>query len=311
MAEHYRLSAPGHCNIYTNTPREIDIVYSLPNKGVNEETGVVLLIPGFGATTESRVYQKMRDQFADQYNLIAVQCHYFGQEFMQLDVQEENIENFNDMSFMQSIDNITAVLTVVGILKEQNRDINYGKIIVLGQSHGSYLAYLCNAFAPKLFTLLIDNSSYLYPLYLLSDRILNTEDKQIRFHYIAADFPQEKEVFYLPSLYRKFNNVCRIVSYNGDQDLMVPAASKKKFCEQVANVEFNLITLDEVEGIVFKSNTHGLGADFLLLFEKVMSNVKFEQKRSIELPRVNIKTSEHLFTIDYSSGLLQFFALIL
>lgn len=47
------------------------------------ETGLLFLAPGFGGTIESNVYKKMRDVFADKYNLVTLQCAYFGEEFMQ------------------------------------------------------------------------------------------------------------------------------------------------------------------------------------------------------------------------------------
>ncbi|NRT22552.1 hypothetical protein [Clostridium beijerinckii] len=94
----------------------------------------------------------MRQNFSNLYNLVTIQCDYFGSEFMQnnlpLNLSKDSInilnnfdlfmndnvinfdksknireqisltatasisespENFNDMSYMQSIDNITAV----------------------------------------------------------------------------------------------------------------------------------------------------------------------------------------------------------
>ncbi|EDS76688.1 conserved hypothetical protein [Clostridium botulinum C str. Eklund] len=60
---------------------------------------------------------------------------------------------------MQAIDNIIAVISVMNMMYEQNVEFNARKMILFGNSHGSYLSYLCNALTPTLFTLLIDNSS--------------------------------------------------------------------------------------------------------------------------------------------------------
>ena len=45
---------------------------------VNENTGMLVLIPGYGGNIDSHVFRKMREVFAEQYNFITVQCDYFG-----------------------------------------------------------------------------------------------------------------------------------------------------------------------------------------------------------------------------------------
>lgn len=39
------------------------------SSGINEETGFLLLIPGFGGHARSNVYKKMRRVFADKYTI--------------------------------------------------------------------------------------------------------------------------------------------------------------------------------------------------------------------------------------------------
>ncbi len=55
------------------------------------------------------------------------------------------------MGIMQAIDNISAVICIMEIIKDNCYKFNRNKIIIYGHSHGAYLAYLCNAFAPNLF----------------------------------------------------------------------------------------------------------------------------------------------------------------
>lgn len=47
------------------------------NEGVE-----LLLIAGFGASANSKAYKKMREKFSDVYNLVTIQCDYFGCEFI-------------------------------------------------------------------------------------------------------------------------------------------------------------------------------------------------------------------------------------
>ncbi|MFX3636815.1 MAG: DUF2920 family protein [Candidatus Pristimantibacillus sp.] len=84
MSKHHEFVCFTHPNIHNNnSTREFKIYFSEPDNGVNEETGILLLVAGYGATPNSKVYQKMRRQFADEHNLVVLQCDYFGSEFMQ------------------------------------------------------------------------------------------------------------------------------------------------------------------------------------------------------------------------------------
>jgi len=48
---------------------------------------------------------------------------------------------------------------------------------------------------------------------------------------------------------------------------------KRKLINQVSNAEFLLIGEKEVDGHIFKSNRHGLDADFLKMFELGLSKL--------------------------------------
>ncbi|CCQ94642.1 conserved hypothetical protein [[Clostridium] ultunense Esp] len=264
MAKEYDFSMYGHPSIYKNMERKLHVYFTEPEGGINEHTGILLLIPGFGGNTQSNVYKKMRNIFADKYNLIVVQCDYFGWEFMQtsnnikLNVSkdslseiftdkeinyifkdnnyferlieicgkyrfsitcneklDENLSNFNDMGLKQAIDNITAVITVIEIIKDKNYKINEGKIIAYGHSHGAYLAYLCNAFSKNLFTLIIDNSAWLFPAYLKSDRYVNAYYNNVliatKYSYLAKDMDYHDwlvdNIYYDCDYYHEFSQL--------------------------------------------------------------------------------------------------------
>jgi Protein of unknown function (DUF2920) len=356
MSKEYDLNIDGHPNIYNNySPRRFKVFFSIPDNGVNKDTGILLLLPGFGAHSQSKVYKKMRDVFSDKYNLITVQCDYFGQKYMQnnyklkadfsLDfikqkvneydfeafVQDQNyiytilnkydgefpfsgildegINEFNDMGLMQALDNINAVLAVKAIIKDNNYEYNINKIIAYGHSHGAYLAYLCNAFTRDLFTLIIDNSAWLYPEYLSSPRYLinkiNNSIVETKLDYIASKISKIKEndLLNLHFLYKSFKNSCQIVSFHGVNDTLVKESEKSTFCSEVNNCTYYSIAPKNVDGMIFKSSTHGLDADFLLLFDKVMAtkNINYRYKLNIDEYRICTKEREYIF--DYRSGM--------
>ena len=54
---------------------------------------------------------------------------------------------------------------------------------------------------------------------------------------------------------------------------MIDYTIKRKLINQVSNAEFLLIGEKEVDGHIFKSNRHGLDADFLKMFELGLSKL--------------------------------------
>lgn len=374
MAQNYRLSINSHNSIYTNIPinqvgydRKVNVYYSLPQAGTNADTGILLIISGFGGEANSNVYKQMREEFADKYNLVTIQCNYFGYEFMQsltdtnsllakitkpllsnyiekedleiifpnnqlsinelskykkksvtiklpVNLSSENVSNFNDMGFMQAIDNINAVLYILNFLYENNLPFNTKKILSYGFSHGAYLAYLCNAFAPKLFSLIIDNSAWLYPVYLLTTRLFWAKiTDYIRlcfsFEYFACKNSNlkviyDKDILSLDYLYSKFNNKCEIIAYHGFDDELIHAIKKRAFCNKLNYCNYNEIDEYKLDNNIFKSTTHGLGADFKKLFHLTMENLDFNFDKSNELEFVEevvFKTDKATYKIDYQN----------
>lgn len=336
--------------------RKLKIYFSVPEEGVNGDTGILLLIAGFGGNASSNVYKKMRERFSDEHNLVTVQCDYFGYEFMQLaesininkdslgeiftqedmekvytngqldinmflnlakyyeenlvvgaDLSKENVDNFNDMGIMQAIDNITAVINVLNILYDNNFTFNSKKIIIYGHSHGAYLSYLCNAFAPTLFSLIIDNSAWIYPVYLSNVNRSTTKkigelNLIIIYDYLAKKIIEDTELLYLPFLYASFKNNCSIISYHGTNDDLISSRNKKDFCSRIDKAKYFEISEDKVDNNIFKSTSHGLDADFIRLFDYTMDKLSSAFDRGCDFylkDEVKFETSKKSYTINY------------
>ncbi|SDX28822.1 DUF2920 family protein [Paenibacillus sp. CF384] len=356
MSKEYTLRWSAHPNIYNSySERELSFCFTEPTEGVNEETGILLLISGFGGNSNSKVYSKMRKQFSDQHNLVVVQCDYFGQEFMQhgdplsLDMSiselremftqeeiahyfskadglqrllnsnhaqpravrfkadlNESLSNFNDMGIMQALDNLTALFYVIEILKDNDYTFNTKKVIVYGHSHGSYLAYLCNAFYPGLFTLLIDNSSWLFPNFLKKLRGTSVSrgllDIQIMYHYLATEMDFDPQLLHLKDLYRQVNNKCIIQSFHGSEDILISLQDKLAFCNEVSHCTLEAISEQEALGPIFKSAHHGLDADFLLLFDHVMNKTNFDTGTELIYTPNTIQTEMNTYQFSIESA---------
>lgn len=354
MAEHNSIKIPAHHNIYNGySQRELRIDFSIPNSGVNRDTGICIIVPGFGGNIESNIYKKMRDIFADQYNLVTIQCEYFGSEYMQsantftlknnvddvfniLKASEKEIvqndssklieilssylvtlpvranlsedENyFNDMGFMQAIDIITAIEAVKIILKENALIFNDRKVLGYGHSHGAYLLHLCNRLVPHQFSFIIDNSAWIEPVYLNSNRYLfqsyGSMTLQIEFDYFAKKIVNDINSLNLEYLYNNFINETKIIMFQGTNDNLISHTKKEDIFKNVPNTDFFLIGEKEVDNQIFKSNRHGLDADFLKMFEfgythlgSNLNNKLLEDTYEVELFKTTI-------SVDYSKGL--------
>lgn len=324
MSEQHSMKIPAHYNIYSGAGgRELRIDFSTPTGGINETTGLLILVPGFGGNIDSKVYTKMRNVFADQFNLITIQCDYFGSSYMQsadsinfsnLTILEElltsdeikqvntnqsqlwsilstksailpvkaklteSIDDFNDMGYMQAIDLITSIEVVKAIVKDNGYSFNEKRIIGYGHSHGAYLLHLSNCLSPHLFSYLIDNSAWIEPVYMNHNRFLYQQigmlTLAVEFEYLAKKIVDNKSYLNLESLYKSYTGSAQIISFQGDEDNLINHLEKERIINSIQGAEFLLITKEKVDQIRFKSNKHGLDANFLELFSLALEKEK-------------------------------------
>lgn len=358
MAENQSIVIGAHPTIYNGyTDRELRIDFSLPSCGMNAQTGILLLVPGFGGNIDSKVYKKMREELADGYNLLTVQCAFFGDQFMQ-SAEDFTIENldayaqkylskkekepvvgnpdimiqrlsaknfvlpvkaklnetenlFNDMGIMQAIDLITTLEAIKILLKGNDLEFNPNQIIGYGHSHGAYLLHLVNRISPNLFSNIIDNSGWIEPAYLKSNRYLFQKfgemTLQIEFDYLAKKVVPPVFIFSLDKLYEGFDNRADILTFQGTNDNLIDHYRKQKLFSSIPNTKFMLIDEKGVDGVIYKSNTHGLNADFLEMFN--LAYGMFNEKNKIRKDKAEFENGNEVITsnvkiiVDYSKGL--------
>ncbi|SDM44044.1 DUF2920 family protein [Sediminibacillus halophilus] len=353
MAEQHSINIAAHRNIYTGmSDRELRIDFSTPQNGVNYNTGLLIFVPGFGANIDSKVYKKMREVFADTYNMVTIQCNYFGSAFMQSADQfklkepqglqkiltkdeletvakdssallkvlaeknillpvladiKESAEEFNDMSYMQAIDIISAIEAVRIILRENELTFDANRIIGYGHSHGAYLLHLSNRLVPNLFSFLVDNSAWMEPVYLSSNRVLYRKMGKatlaIEFDYFAKKMIKNKQNLNLETLYNNFRGKTQILSFQGDEDNLVDYQTKKRFVEGIGNSAFILVKKGDVDNIKYKSNGHGLNADFLELFYFALEFERPREKTIERKTKHRVDLENLSVEVDFTHGL--------
>ncbi len=336
MAQIMETYIPAHKSIYDSTApdyRRLRVSYALPDKGTDEETGILMLVPGFGGgNIDSSVFTKMRGTFPDIYNMVTVQCDYFGLRWMKDYAQElsdtdtapgsstnirfddESLKECCDMGFMQALDLITALRWLIGQLESGGHKMNYGKIIFYGSSHGAYLSYIANRICPGVITLISDNSSYLrtYTTDVVRACVLGTGDGKREFvlDYLLNLEPEAflpDGYYYLPALYGDFDNKCRIICFHGVDDELIPLEDKRKFLDSVSGAE--LVTVDgSMLGEFFTTTKHSLGADFIKLYGFLAGRTKdsFEYREHAVFPdTVSIERDNNTVNISYNNALPQ------
>lgn len=356
MSKEYDIEMYGHPSLIDPKERKLNISFSTPNE-INEDTGILLNIAGFGWHKDSNVHKKMRSQFADKFNLVVIQCNYFGWEFMQstsnfilpnidefssnyhhilsksrneneyfsnlltlsklenkiLGVKanlQESESNYCEMGIIQAIDNISAILLVKEILRENDYRINKSKVIVYGNSQGAYLGYLVNRLAPNLVSLLIDNSSWIYPQYIDNPRYLytsyNNQQIEINFDYAISNYKVDSEILNLNDLYKNFDNISNIISFHGAKDTLISFEDKYNFIKNISNSKISKIDDNNIDGIIFKNSSHGLNADFLKLFEKSIDlNNNIFKNLGEQVENLTLSTNTTNYVIDYSNYIPQ------
>ncbi len=310
------LTVNGQMSLIDPQPRTMDVYYSMPDEP-NEKTGLLVLVPGFGANCNSNVYQKMRRVFADRYNLYVIQCEYFGSKFMQSpttrnlvefadSIPREIVSNFSDdpesnynlldgltlrsivrlgetksdyaeMGVVQATDLLISIKEFINFLETENKPVNRKCIIGYGNSHGAYLLYLCNGLMPNCFSDIIDVSAWLYPAYINKPRFhfsitgsFPYITYETEYRYLISKMTIDSEIYDLNEYYKGINNITQIYSFHGTDDELIPLEEKIAFLSGITNSSIEVIGKNRVDNMIFKSTTHGVGADFLKLFDYVM-----------------------------------------
>lgn len=356
MAKEYQMELfgqpAGRQGEISGSNRKYQIYFAEPERGMDENTGLLLFIAGYGGNAGSHVYRKMRRVFADEYNLVTLQCDYLGWEFMQdqfhllitdallrknLTEEEyrllledypkhqgilkekvltgyvdlkETTDNYNEMGLWQAMDHLMAVRILLDLMRENGYPCHTGRIYLYGQSHGAYLGYLCNFLAPGLFSGIIDNSAYLFPYYMDTDREVVVEGEKMTlrklFHYRVGDLEVDRQSYDLTQLYQGFQNQADIVVYHGEEDTMIPLEQKKDFLQGISNVKLHVVTREMVDGVIFQSAGHSLGADLLWLFRTAMQDLDqhpSERGRACSMEEQSFETEKYRYQVKWDTGI--------
>ena len=233
---------------------------------------------------------------------------------------------YQNFGVMQAMDVLNAVLYTKKYIN--NAKFEYLPVIMVGSSHGGYLAHMCAKIAPWLVDAVIDNSSYAIFLWRLIGfgKEINftnyfcfgtdTLYQNLYIYFFDKTYwtLNEKSPYYFIDAREEIRNILNLdhlnvqssykkpiyVSYHCIFDKEIaPAKDKIELYEALKKLKFDA-TLhmvkdeSEVDGKFIKSLTHGMGMSYKLLLQKELPSMMEKI-----LSQTNNKSSK---SIEYKCG---------
>jgi hypothetical protein len=212
---------------------------------------------------------------------------------------------YQNFGVMQAMDVLNAVLYTKKYIN--NAKFEHLPVIMVGSSHGGYLAHMCAKIAPWLVDAVIDNSSYAIFLWRLIGfgKEINftnyfcfgtdTLYQNLYIYFFDKTYwtLNEKSPYYFIDAREEIRNILNLdhlnvqsgykkpiyVSYHCICDKEIaPAKDKIELYEALKKLKFNA-TLhmikdeSEVDGKFIKSLTHGMGMSYKLLLQKELPSM--------------------------------------
>lgn len=79
----------------------------------------------------------------------------------------------------------------------------------------------------------------------------------------------------METFYQNYSGNTQIITFQGNDDNLINHLEKQRIIGNINNTQFILVTENDVDQVKYKSNRHGLDADFIKLFTYAM---EFENK---------------------------------
>ena len=204
--------------------------------------------------------------------------------------------DYQNFGFLQALDHIY----VINDLRNRSISTDFNNIVLLGTSHGGYIAHLINKLAPNTINHIIDNSSYVQapPIYLGLGAEYNTLvngnilfecsvkslwdhcNRQNHPYYydihcrLIRDTANEKHLKIISSSTKRKAN---ITAFNSTTDHISPIAEKtfqaEMYCKFGYSCKLTPIGPDDIDGKTFKTLSHGMKASMRRLCDLVLPTI--------------------------------------
>ncbi|OPX92012.1 MAG: hypothetical protein A4E53_00600 [Pelotomaculum sp. PtaB.Bin104] len=199
-------------------------------------------------------------------------------------------QDYNDFGYIQALDCLTAVNSIMAIAEDNNQKIHLGRIFAYGVGHGGYVAMMTDKFAPSTFALVADNSGWIVPQLKIiysdvmrksfADGPIISLNKPMVYDALN-DRPRSftQDMFDIRSL-DKYEHLKQMqplhrgkyVFFHGELDRKV-LPGEKRFLSQMMqelgfDLDFHLFGPQDIDGYMLNNVTHGLPGSWKVLFER-------------------------------------------
>ncbi len=204
-------------------------------------------------------------------------------------------DEYQNFGIVQALDHLAVIVD----LRRREPDADFNNVVLLGTSHGGYIAHILAKLAPGTVNVVIDNSSYIdappFFLGLAPELRINAGNLQIQCkthtlwdhtlrtsarHYgiaprVIRDLANPEQVKIMADAAQRRT---RCVAFNVDRnDGISPPEDKQRqqrlYRDAGFDYELNLIGPDDLDGRVFKQLVHGMDASMRGLCERVLPTV--------------------------------------
>lgn len=301
----------GHKLFNSNTARAVQSHIAIPDRGLNENTGLMLVSHNWGGTWE--MCWEWCNILANKFNLICIDTDYYQSGWKAGDPTYDHGE-------IQAMDCLRAFYEVRKYLLENNLPFNRRRNYAAGASGGGNISQMVNKFAPHTFGCIID----LCGMPGLTDDIafgvgrLNagySKDPQAE-NYLAKHMQEIRDFGNLEHLKIQYdcNPENQVVIVHGVDDDYCSCADKAKIFANMLQANFKpegyFITPGMVDGLIVTGTGHTLGDRAYIIakygqkfiaeqgsFAKLVKADDFERQSRIVYP-----VTGGSYCIDYSQG---------
>ncbi|MDR0454214.1 MAG: DUF2920 family protein [Deferribacteraceae bacterium] len=219
------------------------------------------------------------------------------------DVNKEQIRDYFDYGYIQTIDCLCAVKYVLDMYKSKGKRLNAKRIFAYGVSFGGQLAQLCSKFAPNTFSLVADVSGYAFPERASMRPDSNTYQRtqisgvmlgKFKGFYYESD---KNSKYYVTDDMLKIRTLCdkahintykqhfkgKIIMFHGADDKLVDVKSKialeKLYKKNKIDCVHYIFSEKDTDGEIIKSSGHAMDCDPIKLFEKYCEKYALESNQ--------------------------------
>lgn len=242
-------------------------------------------------------------------------------------------DEYQNFGVMQALDHINVLQFIKNISLRFKK--NYSTVLI-GSSHGGYIAHLCTKFAPNSIDLVIDNSSYAKPPYKYfvgresdsqhPEYTINYKNHMKIYSFVKTHWSLDKnsQNYFSSDHYRirdisdnqhliKLSNIStkktKYISYHSSNDGIAPVEEKERFYDMLASLGFDAtlhIINDEtqVDGKFIKNLGHGMDMSIKELINRELPKMDtLSSSNGHTIEKISYDCDTLRYTFDFKDGI--------